>query len=50
MEICKAPTLWLKVLNKYNTHTVHQDGKCYQQFNKNLTQNVDINMGSSITM
>ena len=50
MDICKAPTLRLKVLNKYNTHNVHQDGKCYQQFNKKLTHNVDINMGSSITM
>ena len=28
-EICKAPTLRLKELNK------HRVGKCYQQFNKN---------------
>ena len=30
MEICKAPTLCLKVLNKHNIahHNVHQDGKC----------------------
>ena len=33
-EICKAPTLQLKVLNKHNTHNVHQDGKCYLQFSK----------------
>ena len=30
MEICKAPTLRLKVLNKH-THNVHRDGKCYQK-------------------
>ena len=28
MEICKAPTLRLKALNKH-THNVHRDGKCY---------------------
>ena len=36
MEICKAPTLWLKALNMHNiTHIMHieiQNG--YQQFNK----------------
>ena len=26
MEICKAPTLQLKVLDKHNTHNVHRDG------------------------
>ena len=35
MEICKAPTPRLKALNKHNTRTVHRDGKCYPQFNKN---------------
>ena len=35
MEICKAPTPQLKVLNKHSTHNVYQDGKCYEQFNKN---------------
>ena len=35
MEICKVPTLWLKVLNKHNTHNVYRDGKCYELFNKN---------------
>ena len=46
MEICKAPTLRLKVVNKHNTHNVQRDGKCYQQF----THNVDIKKGSSITV
>ena len=50
MEICKVPTLWLKVLNKHNAHNGHRDGKWYQQFNKKLMHNVDINKGSSITM
>ena len=53
MGICKAPTLptlRLKALNKHDAHNVHRDVKCYQQFNKKLTHNVDINMGSSITM
>ena len=50
MEICKAPTLRLKVLNKHNTHNVHRDGKCYQQFNKKLTHDVDIKTRSIITM
>ena len=31
IEICKVPTLQLRVLNKHN---VHQDGECYPQFNK----------------
>ena len=37
MEICKAPTLWLKVLNKYNmTHIMHTEvkKKKTQQFRK----------------
>ena len=46
MEICKAPTLRLKAVNKHNTHNVLWDGKCYQQF----THNVDIKKGSSITV
>ena len=54
MQICQAPTLRLKALNKHNnTHNVHRHGKCYHQFNKQtekLTDNVDINKGSSITM
>ena len=50
LGICKAPTLCLKVLNKHRiTYNVHRDGKCYQQFNKKLTHNVDISKGSSIT-
>ena len=36
MEICQAPTLRLRALNKHNTHNVHQDGKCYEQFNESL--------------
>ena len=51
MAICKAPTLRLKVLNKhyiYDTHDVHRDRKCYQQFNKKMTHNADINKGSSL--
>ena len=38
----KAPTLRLKALNKHNiTHSVHRDGKCYQQCNKhNITHSV----------
>ena len=46
MEICKAPTLRLKALNRHNITLVHRDGKWYQQFNKKLTRNVD--KGSSI--
>ena len=36
MEICKVPTLRLKVLNKYNmTHIMHIEvKKNYQQFKK----------------
>ena len=49
MEICKAPTPPLKVLNKHNTHNVHRDGKCYLQFNKSLKHNIHSN-GSSITV
>ena len=49
MEVCKVPTLQLKALNKHDTHNIHQDGKCYQQFHKKLKHNVDINKGSSIT-
>ena len=44
MEICKAPTLRLKALNKHTvTHiiSVHRDGKRYQQFNEKLAHNVD---------
>ena len=29
---------------QYNTHNVHRDGKCYQQFNKKLAHNIDIKM------
>ena len=44
--------LQFKALNKHNiTHNYeHQDGKCYQQFYKKLTYNVEIKKGSSITM
>ena len=38
MEIHKVPTPWLKALSKHNTNNVHQDNKCYLQFNKQLTQ------------
>ena len=35
MQICQAPTLRLKALNKHNdTHNVYRHGKCYQQYNK----------------
>ena len=37
MDICKAPTLRLKVVNENNmTHIMYMywDGKCYQPFNK----------------
>ena len=51
MEICKTPNRWFKALNKHNiTDNAHRDGKCYQQFNRKLTHNVDINKGSTITM
>ena len=49
MEICKAPTAysgskrWTSIV--YNTHNVHRDGKCWQQFNPKLTHNADINKG-----
>ena len=41
MEICKVSNLQLKKKknskkNEHNTHNVHQDGKCYQQFSKQL--------------
>ena len=54
MEIYKVHTVWLKALNMHNivTHNVHRDEKWYQQFNKKLTHNADINKakGLSITM
>ena len=53
MEICKESTVRLKALNKHNrysTHNMHRDGKCYQQFNKKVAYNVDINKDSRITM
>ena len=28
-EVCKAPTHWLKGLNRHNRHNVHRDGECY---------------------
>ena len=31
MQICEAPTLRLKALNKHNTHNVHPDGKRYKK-------------------
>ena len=43
-EICRAPALRLKALSRYNTHNVHRDGKCYQQFNRKLTHHVDISI------
>ena len=38
MEICKVSNLQLNFffLNGHNTHNVHQDGKCYPQFSKQL--------------
>ena len=33
-EICKAPTPWVKALNKHSTHNVRKGGKCLPQFNK----------------
>ena len=50
MEVWIVPTLRLKVLNKHNTHSVHQDRESYLQFNKQLTHNVHINKGLNITM
>ena len=51
MEMCIAPALQLKALNKHNvTHNVYRGGKCYQQFNIKITHNVDINKGSIIIM
>ena len=50
IEMCKAPALRLKALNKHKIRNVHRYGKCYQQFNKKLTYNVHISKGSSITM
>ena len=47
MGICKAPTLWLKVLNKHSiTHKVHRDGNVISKYiyirkTKKLTHNVD---------
>ena len=49
MEICKAHTLRLKALNKYNTHIVHRDGSVISNKNvykkrkkeKKLTHNVE---------
>ena len=38
----------VKALNKNNaTHKLHWDGECYPEFNKYLTYNVHINMGSN---
>ena len=34
MEICKAPTQRLKVLNKNDTYNVRRNGECYLPFNK----------------
>ena len=36
-EICKAPTLWLKALNKHNTHNAHQGGEWYCNLTKAST-------------
>ena len=49
MKICKAPIpiLRLKELNKHNmTDKIYiETENSYQQFNKTLTHNVDINKG-----
>ena len=54
MNICKAtiPILRLKALNMHNmTDKIYiETENSYQQFNKTLTHNVDINKGWSITM
>ena len=52
MQICKAPTLRLKVLNKNNiAHIVSIEiTHVLIVFSKMLTYNVNINEGSSITM
>ena len=52
MEICKAPTLRPKALNKHNiAHIMYiETKKKCQQFSKKLTHHVDIDKGSSITM
>ena len=50
MEICTAPTLRLKALTSM-THIMYiKMEKIYQQFNRKVTHNVDINKDSSITM
>ena len=46
MDISKAPTLWFKALNKQSASRQTQ----WNQFTKQLTHNVHINTGSSITM
>ena len=52
MQICKEPTLRLKVLNKHNiTHIMSIEiTNVLIVFSKMLTYNVNINEGSSITM
>ena len=47
MEICKAPTLWLKVLNKH-THIMYI--KMENVIKKKKRKEKGINKGSSITM
>ena len=46
MDIFKAPTLWFKALNKQSASRQTQ----WNQFTKQLTHNVHINTGSSITV
>ena len=52
MEICKAPTLRLKALNKHNkTHIMYIEiENVSSSLTKKLTPNVDTNKGLSITM
>ena len=48
MEICKVPTLWLKVLNKHSiTHIMYIE---MENVIRKTKHNMDINKGSSITM
>ena len=47
IEICKAPTLWLKALNKHNIiHIMYiKMENVIRKCNKKLTRNLDINKG-----
>ena len=51
MEICQAPTLRLKALNKHSiTHIMYIEMKSFLKTHTHTQHNVDISKGSSITM